>query len=83
MDKTASQIEKVLEGLGGTSWKVEPLMKAGESVEVPITKYLTYTVKHDGWTLNVKASRGDLIVRHNPDGSVTIGCNGPVEDDEV
>ena len=58
-------------------------MKAGESIDVPITKYLTYTVKHDGWTLNVKASRGQIIVTHNPDGSVSIGNSGAVEDDEV
>jgi hypothetical protein len=57
--------------------------KAGDSIDVQITKHLTYTVKNDGWTLNVKANRGDLIVKHNPDGSVTIGNTGPAVEDEV
>lgn len=97
------QIEKSLEGVGGGSWTLEPLMKvavepddpkergrnvvcvlaAGQAVEVPITKYLTYTVRHTGWGPNIKASRGRPIVIQEPDGSITIGSSGPVEDDEV
>jgi hypothetical protein len=57
--------------------------RAGDSIDFPITKHLTYTVTHNGWCLNIKATRQPLTVRHNTDGSVTIANSGPVEDDEV
>jgi hypothetical protein len=56
---------------------------AGQSIDVLITKHQTYTVTHDGWCLNIKATRYPLTVHHNPDGSVTVGNVGPVEDDDV
>ena len=59
------------------------VLPTGHSVQIQVTKYLTYTVTHDGWGLTIKASRGPIVVKHLPDGSVSIGSAGPVEDDEV
>ena len=57
-------------------------LKPGESVHVAVTKYCSYVIKHDGWGLRITASSGPIVVRHLPDGSVSIGSAGPVENDE-
>jgi len=59
------------------------ILKPGQKVRAEITKYLSYTVEHDGWGLSITTTRGPFVVHHRPDGSLSIGSAGQPEDDEV
>lgn len=60
-------------------------IKPGETVVANITKHLSYEVTHDGWGLTIKCTNPALnvTVGYMPDGRLSIGCSGPVKDDEV